>query len=1441
MSLFVLPITFAASWIVWIVWIVSSLATVSGTIGSSCLPESIPEQDRLWVDVVGRKPIRLLVYNWPSAEAFTSIANMLINEVLGVHSVMNETINTVLEAALKLSGCEDTACVEIFEGAHSALETWDSASNELKDFREAHAEKAPVDLGSVGYTSEDGLYLSKATLSRSYDETGNSLDFYRGYNQSHHRVHQFFDSLAELQQLPFAEFVDCNESKWVNPAFINPYVQYTGDLDGVIEVGAGDYHARCPNGKFWIAPACRQNFSECIPIVTGGYGWSLDIFMMWSTSYGLPTALGVTRSFASYTSSISATNVLFYWWRPDVTFLHLDPQQVIFPRHDADAWEKGDKRTASQGGHIGKLVNVKLEGMGGIGSRVHAFLDNVEISLQDIEAVLAIVATGKSIADAACDWITSNEAKWQKWIPVKTACGPGYGLINRSLQYVSSRTTAVDCGLCIPGRFSELVVDSVGRTHRCTACEAGHYQHLSGETFCAACEVGRFQAEGGQSDCALCPLGSFANSSGMTSCERCGNGTHWTTNRLVQVAGGGETEEKWIETEGASSVDLCSCVAGWYLYHPDLSDPPESGQSGHHGHHHHSTDCRECSSGTRCVGGELQLLQGYFSSREEPGNVFRCFNSNGRCPGGLPGTCASGRDTSSVDCGRCLPGLRAKGAECVPCDGVDYFILALLGFFFCLSSGMLHLASLLASQSKKQTSLMNAIVAVNQLATCLQFLSVMGQLHIDWGDPFKTLLRSFDFLSPKFLWENLDAINCFTRLSPVSTFLLQNLGVPGLLCAAPVLIHVISGLRKEWKLHSVHLLLGTLGLLCVLFVTISCNSILEPFQCERHPNGLLTMRSNHDVFCTFSGVHLDLCIFGWILCLFPILFLSLCSWILLCELPKRLQVADMKFLQACSFLILRFRPGSEIFALFLLLRNMLFAFSPVLRGDAPALLMMQILICFSFGLVAYFKPWPTRLATCVDLFIHMALLLILIFGAFFLELQNAHATMVVCAVVIFLMMLSILAMAADGIGRYLLSPIIKPYRFFLCHHKGGAGSLARWLKMELSRRSASKVFIDSDNLTDLTRLFTIVSEQVQTVIIIASPGVLTRKWCVGEMVAARLRNVDALLLTLPAFVLPDHQFLKAFEGMIPEVKELASYGFGVPEILDTFRWLSTIPEISLERITLAAFNDVVAELLNSKTPHENRNSRAETSNCLILADLDDTEAVATAHILSIFIGSDMMRVHGAFPQVLNALDSISKSLDFPVLFLTMICTKDCLVSFQMATWLLEALDLSEADDEGDGGDGGLGATSPLSNYIDSYLRGPSWQSAQSSQIFILPLVAEDFQVPSRSSFEKILKSSALASIDKIRYVNILQAIFFQIALPFAPKVSSESDLRLKAKQITERLRSDAMGSLQSNFTLARASAWGLERSRSNLHLGGSHSLTYELCSETTEETVERKF
>ena len=156
--------------------------------------------------------------------------------------------------------------------------------------------------------------------------------------------------------------------------------------------------------------------------------------------------------------------------------------------------------------------------------------------------------------------------------------------------------------------------------------------------------------------------------------------------------------------------------------------------------------------------------------------------------------------------------------------------------------------------------------------------------------------------------------------------------------------------------------------------------------------------------------------------------------------------------------------------------------------------------------------------------------------------------------------------------------------------------------------------------------------------------------------------------------------------------------------------------------------------------------------------------------------------YGALPKVLNAKEPLCEPQQPTELFVVMICSKDCLVSFQMATWLLEALDISE-----EGSVKGSPSATPL------------------KQVFVLPLVAEDFQVPSTNQFDKVAEHPNLLHVDVQRYVNILQAVFFQIALPFVPKVSSEGDLSLKAERIAARLRSDRMGSLQSNYALVMAS------------------------------------
>ena len=147
--------------------------------------------------------------------------------------------------------------------------------------------------------------------------------------------------------------------------------------------------------------------------------------------------------------------------------------------------------------------------------------------------------------------------------------------------------------------------------------------------------------------CEVCTLGSYANSSAMTECLLCfdaDGGGEWTTSRVAQG------EDRWIEVEGASDASFCHCRSGWFL---------------------HNGECRQCSAGTICAGsGQLELLPGYFSNAEDPGYVFKCDNV-GICPGGMPGSCADGRDASSVACSACLPGFRPSRETCIPCSGSD--------------------------------------------------------------------------------------------------------------------------------------------------------------------------------------------------------------------------------------------------------------------------------------------------------------------------------------------------------------------------------------------------------------------------------------------------------------------------------------------------------------------------------------------------------------------------------------------------------------------------------------------------------------------------------------------------------------------------------------------------------------------------------------------------
>ena len=254
--------------------------------------------------------------------------------------------------------------------------------------------------------------------------------------------------------------------------------------------------------------------------------------------------------------------------------------------------------------------------------------------------------------------------------------------------------------------------------------------------------------------------------------------------------------------------------------------------------------------------------------------------------------------------------------------------------------------------------------------------------------------------------------------------------IPLLLLLPPVFVHVLLIRSKRCKWHLVgETLLG----LYALLIIVQVNSAMAPFRCEPHPNGQWTMQGYHTVFCTYAGQHLHLCLIGAAIGLVPCGFFALCVWLLM-EIPRRVKSGDVTFLRACKVLILRFRPGSECFAAFLLLRNILFACIPMFHWPSLSLVLMQGLLGSTFGLTCYFKPWRTRLANFLDLAVCCSLLSILAIGplmsfqgalntipmlsrlfvaplkgGFFLPKIDPDVSMIICTVVSVTMLLALVA------------------------------------------------------------------------------------------------------------------------------------------------------------------------------------------------------------------------------------------------------------------------------------------------------------------------------------------------------------------------------------------------------------------------------------------------
>lgn len=109
----------------------------------------------------------------------------------------------------------------------------------------------------------------------------------------------------------------------------------------------------------------------------------------------------------------------------------------------------------------------------------------------------------------------------------------------------------------------------------------------------------------------------------------------------------------------------------------------------------------------------------------------------------------------------------------------------------------------------------------------------------------------------------------------------------------------------------------------------------------------------------------------------------------------------------------------------------------------------------------------------------------------------------------------------------------------------------RWLRSSFE----GQVFLDSDDVQNLDRLFGFPGRRTDTLVVLCTTSIILKPWCVGELSTAKLHDVDTILLVFPDFRWPTREFVKNYAQHMEGVLELAQYGSDVRLAREALRWL----------------------------------------------------------------------------------------------------------------------------------------------------------------------------------------------------------------------------------------------------------------------------------------------
>eukprot|EP00434_Breviolum_minutum_P036186 symbB.v1.2.032056.t1/scaffold3795.1/size50223/4 len=718
------------------------------------------------------------------------------------------------------------------------------------------------------------------------------------------------------------------------------------------------------------------------------------------------------------------------------------------------------------------------------------------------------------------------------------------------------------------GNFAprELVSCDPGEEYR-SDCPRGAFANQTGSSNCTECAEGYFAAYVGSVDCDPCPSGYEGLGKGLDSCSRCKRGFYMPFDGATKCLPCGKNQ---ITLElGAKEESQCQCAEGEFMCDEDLD----------------TGGCMECPVGLACNGSKASPRQqaGLWVERRENCDfqVLRCRNIR-ECPEGALGTCASGREGRA--CNNCKQKHFSRDdGTCKQCSEEDSLPSILLFVFVPLIIILVNFFSL--DPNQQSLNLLTAAAVTSQIIMSVQALGSIRELAIDWPEPVKSVINLTRLLT---LDLDVIKIGClFGTDDPTVKFLSQLLICPAGCCLFLLSWTIQQTFRRKVQLDYVINLCGLL--LFALFLSITLSTII-PFLCQQNPDGSSSMVSEPGILCFDSEEHPILVILAIIGILSqPVAILCWTTYTTLMYPFRVSNGAGLRLVHRYRFLFHRFKPESYYYGLLLLYRNALVATLPVALSRLPELqipIMGGVLLA-SLIVQARTNPWRTVTANMVELLLTAFLMVTLLGAAPLLELNVKLSS----SILGWLLCIPIFCLITTGLFA-MLRPLLlhfqgtQQFDIFLCHHKAGAGSLCRLLKLLAVKHSSSVcVFLDCDQLENLDILFDVVRSSTKNVVVVLTPELLKRVWCAGEIATAHKNKIETIPLVCDGFRRLTSAQMMAIPSLwtVQQTQMLANHGITIDDVMNAYTWLqsSELTPMKMPRFGQVGLREkVVVDLLH---------------------------------------------------------------------------------------------------------------------------------------------------------------------------------------------------------------------------------------------------------------------